>query len=78
MTDFNYIDSNLHITLIPNNDEAVAVWNEIAEYFGGNAKFPFHMKPSIFKQIKDAGYTIRKARKIGDKEFNKILEELEV
>ena len=77
MTDFNYTESDFFTMLMPNNDEAVVVYNEIAGHFDGVARFPSYMKPDIFKQIKDAGYTIRKARKISDKEMDNILAELE-
>jgi hypothetical protein len=63
MTDLNYITDGFYITLIPVTKEAEAVYNDVANAFDGVAKFPVYMKPSIFKQIKDAGYTIRKARK---------------
>lgn len=72
MTDLNYITDGFYITLIPNNENGDYIWNEIAAKFDGVAKFPVHMKPSIFKQIKDAGYTIRKAQKskaISDEEL---------
>lgn len=76
MTDLNYITDGFYITLIPNTKDGDYIWNEIAAKFDGVAKIPSHMKPSIFKQIKDAGYTIRKAPKakpISDDELLKAL-----
>lgn len=63
MEDLNYITDGFFITLVANTDEGAYIYSEIAKAFDGVAKFPVHMKPSIFKQIKDAGYTIKKARK---------------
>ena len=62
-TDLNYITDGFYITLIPNTKQGEYIYNTIAKSFDGVAKFPAHMKPSIFMQIKNAGYTIRKAKK---------------
>ena len=77
MTDLHYITNGFYITLIPNTQEAESVYNEIAKAFGGVAKFPVHMKDSIFYQIKQAGYSIRKAPKV-KQSIDDILAELEV
>ena len=63
MTDLNYTSDGFNITLYANNDAGSYIYNEIARAFGGVAKFPVHMKESIFYQIKSAGYSIRKASK---------------
>lgn len=76
MTDLNYITDGFYVTLIPNNKNGDYIWNEIAAKFDGVAKFPEHMKPSIFKQIKDAGYTIRKAPKSKSISDDELLNEL--
>lgn len=78
MTDLNYITDGFFITLIPNSKESESVYNEVANAFDDVAKFPIHMKASIFKQIKDAGYTIRKARKAKSIDDNELLELLGV
>lgn len=78
MTDLNYITDGFYITLIPKTKDGDYIWNEIAAKFDGVAKFPVHMKPSIFKQIKDAGYTIRKARKSRPISDDELLEALGV
>ena len=62
-TDLNYITDGFTITLMPNTKEGEYIWNQIASKFEGAAKFPVHMKASIFGQIKKAGYSIRKAAK---------------
>lgn len=62
MTDLYYITDGFYITLIPNTKDGEYIWNEIAAKFDGVAKFPVLMGASIFKQIKDAGYTVRKMR----------------
>ncbi|MAI17133.1 MAG: hypothetical protein CBC71_06235 [Rhodobacteraceae bacterium TMED111] len=63
MTDLTYLDNGFYITLIPNSREGEYIYNTIANEFNGVGVFPSHMKASIFKQIKDAGYKIRKAKK---------------
>jgi hypothetical protein len=78
MTDLNYITDGFFITLIPVSKDGEYIYNEVAAAFDGVAKFPVHMKASIFYQIKKAGYTIRKARKakpISDVELLELLVE---
>ena len=77
MPDLNYISDGFYITLIANTKDGEYIYNEIASAFGGVAKFPQHMKPSIFKQIKDAGYSVRKARK-PNVSMNDVLKGLEI
>lgn len=78
MTDLNYITDGFYVTLIPVSKESESVWNEVANAFDGAAKFPIYMKPSIFKQIKDAGYKIRKAPKAKAISDDELLEALGV
>ena len=75
-TDLNYITDGFFITLLPNTKDGEKIYNQIANAFGGFAKFPVHMKDSIFWDIKNAGYTIRKARKVKT-DINKIFGELD-
>lgn len=63
MTDLTYTDNGFYITLIPQTGNGEYLYNTIANEFDGVGVFPSHMKASIFKQIKDAGYKIRKAPK---------------
>lgn len=63
-TDLYYTTDGFFVTLIPNTEDGEYIWNEIANSFEGAARFPAHMKPSIFAQIKDAGYTVCKAPKV--------------
>lgn len=62
-TDITYTTDGYFITLTPNTKDGEYIWNEIAKAFDGNAKFPIHMKGSIFAQIRGAGYSVRKASK---------------
>ena len=61
MADLYFTTDAYFATLIPNTDEGEHVWRAVAAEFDGVAKFPLHMLPSIKSQIKEAGYTIRKA-----------------
>jgi hypothetical protein len=78
MTDLRYVTDGFYITLIPISKHGEYVWVEIAKGFDGVARFPVSMKPSIFKQIKDAGYTIRKAQKVRPISNEELLKFLEV
>ena len=75
-TDLNYTTDGFFIMLVPNTKDGEYIWNEVAKAFDGVAKFPVHMKAGIFKQIKDAGYSIRKKRK-SNKNLDQILSELD-
>ena len=61
-SDLYYIQDGYYITLVSNTPEGDYIYNEIASAFNGVAKFPVSMKESILHQIKQAGYSIRKAR----------------
>lgn len=61
VADFSYVTKGLFTTMYPNNSQAEVIWNEIAEVFGENARFPSVMQESIFRQVREAGYTIVKS-----------------
>ena len=71
MPDFNYTQDQFHIALLPNNDQAGEIYNQIWNELGG--KIPLAMWSSIRSQIKKAGYTIRKAKPVSEKQLNELL-----
>ena len=78
MTDMNFIDHGFYVTLVPNNVQAEDAWKLIDQAFPGCA-VPVTAWHSVRKQLKDAGYSIRKLRKmkpLTDAELDKMLEEL--
>lgn len=79
-TDLHYINDGYWIRFMPNTKAGEAVYNEIARKDkDGVAVIPVSWKASVFKQIKDAGYTIRKAPKqkpVTAKEIDAILNQL--
>lgn len=78
MTDMNFIDHGFYVTLIPNNKQAEEAWELIYQAFQGYA-VPIPAWHSVRKQLKDAGYSVRKLRKmkpLTDAELDKMLEEL--
>lgn len=80
MTDMNFIDNGLFINLVPNNKPAEDTWALIDKAFPG-CSIPFTAWPSIKSQLKNAGYSVRKLRKmkpLTDKELDRMLEELGV
>lgn len=80
MSDFNWLTDGFFFRLIPNNTEAEAAWCQIAEVFEGGA-IPSSAWTSVKHQLKNSGYTVRKARKtkpLTDQELDKLLSELEL
>jgi hypothetical protein len=56
--DFTYKFDGLFYYLYPNNNQAVAIWNQIEQAFE-NCVIPFQAWPSVKAQIKAAGYSVR-------------------
>ena len=62
MADFNFTFDGVCYTLLPNNDQAATIWNQIDATFP-RCVIPFHAWASLKLQLKQAGYTIRKTTK---------------
>ena len=80
MADMTFIDDGMFVTLMPNNPDAEKAWNLINEAFPG-CSVPFTAWPSVKSQLKAAGYSVRKQRKMKpmtDVELDKMLAELGV
>ena len=80
MTDMTFIDDGMFVTLMPNNPDAEKAWCLISEAFPG-CSVPFTACPSVKSQLKAAGYSVRKQRKMKpmtDVELDKMLAELGV
>ena len=63
MADMTFIDDGMFVTLMPNNPDAEKAWNLINEAFPG-CSVPFTAWPSVKSQLKAAGYSVRKQRKM--------------
>jgi len=60
--DFNFTFDGFCYTLLPNNGQAASIWNRIDATFP-QCVIPLHAWASLKFQLKQAGYTIRKATK---------------
>lgn len=79
-TDITFTDNGIIVTLFANTEAGEDALNEIGKEFS-TFKFDSRMWPSIKLQLKNAGYTVRKARKlkpITGAELDKMFEELKV
>ena len=79
-SDFYWIKNGFFYNLIPNNPEAEKIWCQIDEVFSG-CNIPLSAWPNVKTQITNAGYSVRKNRKmkpITDNELDMILSELGV
>ena len=61
-TDFNFTFDGFAYMLMPNNQQAQEVWNQIAAHFP-DARIPLHAWASVKLQLQQAGYSVRKAVK---------------
>ena len=80
MTDFYWLTDGFFFRLVPNNSQAETAWCQIAEVFEAGA-VPRSAWPSVKSQLKEAAYSVRKARKtkpLTDKELDKMLSDLGV
>lgn len=80
MADMTFIDNGMFVTLMPNNPDAEKAWNIISEAFPGYS-IPFTAWPSVKSQLKAAGYSVRKQRKmkpVTSEELDGLLAELGV
>lgn len=59
-TDFNFTSDGYFTRITPNNDQAVSVWNQINEVFEG-CVIPVSAWGGVKLQLKQAGYSVRKA-----------------
>lgn len=62
-TDISYTSDGFFVTLYPNTNHGRNVWNAINESFPG-CKIPVTAWAGTKAQIKDAGYSVRKARPV--------------
>lgn len=65
-SDFNFSFDGMFYRLLPNNAQAVAIFNQIAEDFEG-CVIPLHAFPSVKLQLKQAGYSVRKVPPVSAK-----------
>lgn len=80
MADMTFIDNGMFVTLMSNNPDAEKAWCLISKAFPG-CSIPFTAWPSVKSQLKAAGYSVRKQRKmkpLTDAELDKMLAELGV
>ena len=80
MSDFYWTKDGFFYKIIPNNPQSEEIWKTIDATFKGCA-IPMSAWPGLVSQLKDAGYTVRKARKLKpltEKELDAMLKELGV
>jgi len=59
-TDFNFTTDGYFTRIKPNNEQAVAIWNQINEVFEG-CVIPVSAWGGVKHQLKQAGYSVRKS-----------------
>lgn len=75
--DIEYIESGMFIIFFPNTPEGEQVWRQLAESTDGTGKvFAIHAK-QVIKDIRKAGYTVRKAKPASKKDADKMLKEFD-
>lgn len=76
-TDLEYRTTGLFTTFLPSSKAGEVAYNEMLSHPDTpNAKiYTIHLKNMLY-QLKKAGYTVKKAKKISKKESDKILTEI--
>jgi hypothetical protein len=72
--DLEHITSGLFTRFVPVTPAGETAWREM-EAQGGAQILTAHL-PQVLEQLRAAGYTTRRARRVSDLEFQNILEEL--
>lgn len=76
MTDLEYTKGKMFTRFMPNTPAGETVWRELAKNDGVAAVLNFEAD-SVLRQIRSAGYTVKKAGK-PDMTVDEILKELEL
>lgn len=79
-SDIEYYNDGLFIRFMPNTQDGVSVWNTIAADNDGVAAVLAIHGEAVIRQIKAAGYSVSKARKVSMADINmddELLAELE-
>lgn len=79
-SDLTYYYAGGFLRFVPNTPEGQDAWREMAKASEGTAAFPPRMKASIFRQLKEAGLTVKKnspvKKTLTSEEAGKLLSEL--
>lgn len=77
MSDLSYTTDGLFTRFIPNTPQGEAVWREMAKDNGCAAVLNIHAA-AVLKQLRAAGYSVRKAKAapVSMNEINDLLNEL--
>tara|TARA_R110002020_G_scaffold334555_2_gene549799 strand:- start:9940 stop:10197 length:258 start_codon:yes stop_codon:yes gene_type:complete len=74
-TDLTYSTSGIFTTFYPESKHGEIIYNEIIEQNGSSKIYTIHLK-NVLYQIKKAGYSVKKAKKLSKKEADKIMNEI--
>ena len=77
MTDLTYTTDKMFTSFIANTDDGIEAWKEMAFRMDGVAKVLNCHAQDTIRQLKEAGYTVSKAKKVTKKEMNDIFAEME-
>jgi hypothetical protein len=76
MTDLIYLKQGLFTTFLPETEQGMSAWHQIAEKTNGTGKiFTIHLKNTL-EQLRKSGYTVKKAKPC-NMSMDEILKELE-
>ena len=60
--DLTYMSRGMFTTFMPNTLEGVTAWQELAKQTDGTSKVPSAHAAATARQLRAAGYTVRKLR----------------
>jgi hypothetical protein len=76
MSDLTFLNQGIFTAFFPQTKAGESAWNEIAKATENTGKvFTAHF-PQVLKQLREAGYSVAKAKKAKPGDLDKILEEV--
>lgn len=76
-SDVSYIDGGLFTTFLGDSAQGGAAVSDMMNQNGGSNKVLTIHAEAVIKQLRDAGYTVHKARPVSAKELDSIMAELD-
>ena len=77
MSDLQYIEQGLFTSFVPVTKDGEVIWAELLSQNEGSNKVLTIHKDKVLRQIRKAGYSVSKAKPVGENEMATILAELE-
>lgn len=76
MSDIEYVEQGLFTSFVPTSQDGEKLWLELINQNSGSGKVLSVHAKNVISQMRKAGYTVNKAKKVSSKELKRVLDEL--